>query len=152
MSLLIVTICYLLIGLLYPDQIQSRFEFFPELHKLIAARPNVNPICLTTAIGPEGFETRIIQPLEEDDFLPEQLDLIPDALDMPLDDQVDGVAITFDNQKSMQMILNEIKINQAAQGMGPPGMPQDCMAAVPGMPLPSHGSASVGSRSRSETP
>ncbi len=99
-----------------------------------------------------GLETYIIQPLEEDNFLPEQLDLIPDALEMLLDDQVNRVAITFDNQKSMPMIFNEIKINQATQGMGPPAMPQDCMAAVPGMPLPSHGSASVGSCSQSEIP
>ncbi|KAK0460316.1 hypothetical protein IW261DRAFT_1429064 [Armillaria novae-zelandiae] len=88
-----------------------------KLHKLIAACPNVNPICLTTAIGPKGFETHIIQPIEEDEFLPEPSDLIPDASEMPLDRQVDGVVITYNNQKSMQMILNKIKINQAVQGV-----------------------------------
>ncbi|KAK0470701.1 hypothetical protein IW261DRAFT_1572854 [Armillaria novae-zelandiae] len=58
-----------------------------------------------------------------EDTMPEHLNLwnlIPDASEMPLDCQVNGVVITYDNQKSMQMILNEIKINQAVQGVVQP--------------------------------
>lgn len=43
------------------EDICKKFEFFPQLHKLMATRPNVVPICLTTGTGPSGAETIFVQ-------------------------------------------------------------------------------------------
>ncbi|KAK0245357.1 hypothetical protein EDD85DRAFT_783284 [Armillaria nabsnona] len=56
----------------------------------------INFYVSASGLYPEGFETRIIQPLEEDNFSPDQ-----------------WRGITFNNRKSMQMLLN--KIQKAAQ-------------------------------------
>ncbi|KAG6809091.1 hypothetical protein H0H93_016119, partial [Arthromyces matolae] len=44
------------------DIIVRDFEFFPRLHNLYAARPNVVPIAITTGVGPRGSETIWVQP------------------------------------------------------------------------------------------
>ncbi|KDR82164.1 hypothetical protein GALMADRAFT_59519 [Galerina marginata CBS 339.88] len=36
------------------QQIELDFKFFPRLHKIYAARPNVTPIVITTGVGPSG--------------------------------------------------------------------------------------------------
>ncbi|KDQ52377.1 hypothetical protein JAAARDRAFT_50293 [Jaapia argillacea MUCL 33604] len=43
------------------EEICGQFEFFPQLYMLMAARPNVVLICLTTGIGPSGPETVLTQ-------------------------------------------------------------------------------------------
>jgi hypothetical protein len=43
------------------EQIVEDFEFFPALHAIMATRPNVTPICVTTGVGPHGSETLLIQ-------------------------------------------------------------------------------------------
>ncbi|KDQ17749.1 hypothetical protein BOTBODRAFT_646914 [Botryobasidium botryosum FD-172 SS1] len=48
------------------DKIIQEFEFFPRLHNLMCARPNVIPICLSTGVGPKGKETVFIQPRNPD--------------------------------------------------------------------------------------
>ena len=39
------------------DKITKDFPFFPELHRLFSTRPNITPIAVTTAIGPDGPRT-----------------------------------------------------------------------------------------------
>lgn len=39
------------------DLIVQRFPFFPRLHALFSARPNVNPPAITTGVGPNGRST-----------------------------------------------------------------------------------------------
>ena len=47
------------------EQIEKDFKFFPHLHKIFAARPNVTPIIVTTALGPQGRKTVWFQPPDE---------------------------------------------------------------------------------------
>jgi hypothetical protein len=39
------------------DQIVESFRFFPQLHILLATHPNLNPVAITTGVGPNGRET-----------------------------------------------------------------------------------------------
>src|SRR5258707_1149738 len=39
------------------EEIEKDFPFFPTLHRILATRPNVNPIVVTTALGPQGMKT-----------------------------------------------------------------------------------------------
>lgn len=48
--------------ILFSEQIEKVFPFFPRLHNIFATRPNVNPICATTALGPQGRSTTWYQP------------------------------------------------------------------------------------------
>jgi hypothetical protein len=38
------------------DQIVIAFPFFPQLHTLLATHPNLNPVAISTGIGPNGHE------------------------------------------------------------------------------------------------
>src|SRR6266550_3777534 len=38
------------------DQIVHEFPFFPRLHALLATHPNLNPVVITTGVGPHGQE------------------------------------------------------------------------------------------------
>jgi hypothetical protein len=38
----------------FPEEISIKFPFFTRLHALLAGRPNVIPIAVTTALGPQG--------------------------------------------------------------------------------------------------
>lgn len=54
-------------------QIVKEFPFFPRIHALAATRPNVQPPCITTGVGPNGAETTILQEgLALDPLLPSQ--------------------------------------------------------------------------------
>lgn len=44
------------------EEIEKDFPFFPTLHRILATRPNVNPIVVTTALGPQGMKTVWYQP------------------------------------------------------------------------------------------
>ncbi|KAH9480938.1 hypothetical protein JR316_0007545 [Psilocybe cubensis] len=52
------------------QQIEREFEFFPRLHNLYATRPNVTPIVITTAVGPQGRKTVWYQPPSPTDVEP----------------------------------------------------------------------------------
>lgn len=44
------------------EKIEQEFKFFPRLHCIFASRPNVTPIAITTALGPNGPKTTYYQP------------------------------------------------------------------------------------------
>src|SRR5271168_3503665 len=44
--------------------------FFPRLHQIFASRPNVTPIVITTALGPQGRKTVWYQPPDGNDTAP----------------------------------------------------------------------------------
>jgi hypothetical protein len=46
----------------FAEEIETAFPFFPRLHAIFASRPNVTPICITTALGPNGRSTVWYQP------------------------------------------------------------------------------------------
>jgi hypothetical protein len=46
----------------FAEEIEKNFPFFPRLHAIFASRPNVTPICITTALGPNGRSTVWYQP------------------------------------------------------------------------------------------
>lgn len=46
----------------FAEEIEKSFPFFPRLHAIFASRPNVTPICITTALGPNGRSTVWYQP------------------------------------------------------------------------------------------
>lgn len=50
------------------EQIEKDFKFFPHLHRIFASHPNVTPIVITTALGPQSQKTVWHQP--PDDVLP----------------------------------------------------------------------------------
>src|ERR1700679_4318453 len=52
------------------EQIERDFKFFPHLHQIFASRPNVTPIVITTALGPQGRKTVWYQPLDGNDTAP----------------------------------------------------------------------------------
>jgi hypothetical protein len=47
------------------EQIKRDFKFFPRLHKIFASRPNVTPIVVITALGPQGRKTVWYQPPDD---------------------------------------------------------------------------------------
>jgi hypothetical protein len=49
------------------EQIEEEFPFFPRLHAILAARPNVIPITVTTGMGPNGRKTVYYQPPDNRD-------------------------------------------------------------------------------------
>jgi predicted small lipoprotein YifL len=53
---------HLMLFLCVTEQIESEFPFFPCLHAILAARPNVVPIAITTGVGPCGRKTVFYQP------------------------------------------------------------------------------------------
>ncbi|KAF8814097.1 hypothetical protein BYT27DRAFT_7250358 [Phlegmacium glaucopus] len=46
-------------------EIEKEFPFFPTLHRIWASHPNVTPIVITTALGPQGSKTVWYQPPDE---------------------------------------------------------------------------------------
>ncbi|KAF8802078.1 hypothetical protein BYT27DRAFT_7048271, partial [Phlegmacium glaucopus] len=52
----LVSLIFNLMSLLI-EQIEKDFKFFPRLHRIFALRPNVTPIVITTALGPQGWKT-----------------------------------------------------------------------------------------------
>ncbi|KIK74053.1 hypothetical protein PAXRUDRAFT_20262 [Paxillus rubicundulus Ve08.2h10] len=59
------------------DEIVEAFPFFPALHHIFSARPNVTPIAITTGVGPHGKKTVHFQAPSDDEsnppaFMPEQ--------------------------------------------------------------------------------
>lgn len=68
----------------FVEDICAKFEFFPQLHQLVATRPNVIPICLTTGIGPSGPETIFVQQPDDDRASSAELQ----RPDTPIDNQV----------------------------------------------------------------
>jgi hypothetical protein len=46
----------------FAEEIERAFPFFPRRHAIFASRPNVTPICITTALGPSGRSTVWYQP------------------------------------------------------------------------------------------
>lgn len=62
------------------------FRFFPRLHYLYGARPNVVPIAVTTGIGPDGPRTQWIQrpdPISDEVIDPTLRDDNPNGSDAP---------------------------------------------------------------------
>jgi hypothetical protein len=49
------------------EEIIRAWPYFPRFHALYAGRPNVNPIAVTTGIGPTGPQTQWLQ--RPDDFI-----------------------------------------------------------------------------------
>ncbi|KAF8800871.1 hypothetical protein BYT27DRAFT_7216700 [Phlegmacium glaucopus] len=49
------------------QDIEKDFKFFPRLHKIFSARPNVVPIAITTALGPYGQRTVWYQSPDDED-------------------------------------------------------------------------------------
>lgn len=47
------------------EQIEKEFKFFPRLHQIFAARPNVTPIVITTGVGPHGMKKLWYQPPDD---------------------------------------------------------------------------------------
>ncbi|KAF5340834.1 hypothetical protein D9758_017069 [Tetrapyrgos nigripes] len=43
------------------EEIECEFVYFPELWKMWSTKPNLLPICVTTAVGPHGLETVLVQ-------------------------------------------------------------------------------------------
>ncbi len=62
--------CLYLITLL-SEQIEKEFKFFPCLHQIFTARPNVMPIVITTGLGPQGMKKVWYQP--PDDMNPSEI-------------------------------------------------------------------------------
>jgi hypothetical protein len=42
---------------IFLEQIEQQFPFFPRLHAIMASRPNVTPITVTTGVGSNGHKT-----------------------------------------------------------------------------------------------
>ena len=63
------------------DQIIREFPFFPELHTIFVARPNVTPIAVTTGVGPHGKKTLHMQPIDKpQQDITDQIQTLQDAL------------------------------------------------------------------------
>jgi hypothetical protein len=63
------------------EKIKNDSPFFPDLHWIFAACPNVTPIIVTTGVGPQGKRTLYMQSPSDDDgdsitFTPSQVSQI----------------------------------------------------------------------------
>jgi len=52
------------------DQIIIAFPFFAQLHTLLATHPNLNPVAISTGIGPNGHELQNFHGSQAVDHLP----------------------------------------------------------------------------------
>jgi len=68
---------------LFSEQIEKEFKFFPRLHRIFAARPNVTPIVITTGVGPQGMKKVWYRPPEEGNSLNGTEPLTPPTLHTP---------------------------------------------------------------------
>jgi hypothetical protein len=131
----------------HTDEICGRFKWFAKFHELMALRPNVTPICVTTDIGPSGPETVYIQ--EPDD------DILPFTDVTNFEDEV----VPPEAQASARTLLEAIQLAQAEKDQAaaaasatppvtpdtpgsaptaPPSMPKTpSTAPMPGPTLPS---------------
>jgi hypothetical protein len=65
------------------EEIVAAWPYFPRFHVLYASHPNVNPITITTGIGPTGPQTQWLQC--PDDFInPALRDAEPSSTPSPL--------------------------------------------------------------------
>ncbi|KAM6491159.1 hypothetical protein JOM56_013398 [Amanita muscaria] len=67
------------------EQIEKEFKFFPRLHQIFAARPNVTPIVITTGVGPHGMKKLWYQPPDDvnADETPEHTELLHPTCSSP---------------------------------------------------------------------
>lgn len=85
------------------EEIVREFRFFPRLHCMYAARPNIVPIAITTGVGPSGPRTQWIQ-----------------RPDTPSDNVIDP-ALLEDN-------LNDLNIPDSLPSSSPPPSSQQSRA------------------------
>jgi len=52
------------------DQIIIAFPFFTQLHTLLATHPNLNPVAISTGVGPNGCELQNFRGSQAADHLP----------------------------------------------------------------------------------
>jgi hypothetical protein len=70
------------------DQIEEEFPFFPTLHRILASRPNITPIVITTALGPQGPKTVWYQPPDNNGNTDDNRNIDPQLLNEPATVQV----------------------------------------------------------------
>src|ERR1700683_2038605 len=102
---------------------------------LMATRPNIVPICLTTGIGPSGPETIFVQqPDGEPDSTSD-----PHRRDSPID-----------NQKSLQVLLAELQARGYSADSAP--LPAQTTASASTMNTSRAGSNSAGAKKAKTAP
>ncbi|KAG1735302.1 uncharacterized protein EDB91DRAFT_1250517 [Suillus paluster] len=110
------------------DQIKNDFPFFPDLHHIFAARPNITPIAITTGVGPHGKKTLHMQPLsdDEDDIIftalqVSQIRTLQDALNLAgtTHHKVSPSFETADDKENTPMFCNPVSL-QTPIGKKPP--------------------------------
>jgi hypothetical protein len=67
----------------FPEQIEEEFPFFPTLHRILASRPNVTPIVITTALGLQGSKTVWYQPPDRNTVTDDNSNIDPQLLNEP---------------------------------------------------------------------
>ena len=81
----VVIFIYLSIGLIdFQEQIEEEFPFFPALHRILASCPNVTPIIITTALGPQGSKTVWYQPPDNNSNTDDNSNIDPQLLNEPV--------------------------------------------------------------------
>ncbi|KAG6817988.1 hypothetical protein H0H93_006886 [Arthromyces matolae] len=63
------------------EEICITWPYFPRMHALFGARPNVTPIAVTTGVGPAGSQTQWFHPPDQRSTIPDEL--IDPALRIP---------------------------------------------------------------------
>ena len=67
------------------DQIIIAFPFFAQLHTLLATHPNLNPVAISTGVGPNGRELQNFRGSQAVDHLPRVSDDVIDPTLRALD-------------------------------------------------------------------
>ncbi|KIK00664.1 hypothetical protein K443DRAFT_132596 [Laccaria amethystina LaAM-08-1] len=66
------------------EEIEEDFPFFPTLHCIWASHPNVTPIVITTALGPQGSKTVWYQPPNNNNSADDNSNIDPWLLNEPV--------------------------------------------------------------------
>ncbi|KAH6871176.1 hypothetical protein BKA70DRAFT_1241941 [Coprinopsis sp. MPI-PUGE-AT-0042] len=105
------------------DQIRQEWPLFPAFHQHLGSRPNVSPVVITTALGPNGQETVWLQRHQSTAPSPSQLPAAPSssstsATNVPSHDSQSGLA--SGNRAFATDLSNNSSIGSINPSMQPP--------------------------------
>ncbi|KAL4074893.1 hypothetical protein V8B97DRAFT_1916138 [Scleroderma yunnanense] len=93
--------------------ITKEFPFFPELHRIFVAHPNVTPIAVTTGVGPHGKENLHLQPLDE----PQESQVEFTGLDMSQIQTLQDALNYAQTQQEMNLKTQGLHLEEFKQGI-----------------------------------
>ena len=111
------------------DQIIREFPFFPELHRIFVARPNVTPIAVTTGVGPHGKKTLHMQPIDgPQQDITGQIQTLQDALNHAQAQRTFGDVGGSQSPLEKENFFPDMQTPVSKKGPKPSSLSQECLS------------------------